>query len=156
MKLVGKTITKGGFYTFLIALALLVISHAMGLDDYGNFKIVLGIRLYLYCTLCGYIIALTDLVFLTKLDPIIKRAIHFVVLLGVFTVIFATSDSGSGLAGRKVFVAVVIYVFAYAVIFGLFFAVKKLYAYIYKSVNGNPPASEAKKAPAPYKPRYKK
>jgi Na+/alanine symporter len=78
------------------------------------------------------------------------------VLLGVFTVIFATSDSGSGLAGRKVFVAIVIYVFAYAVIFALFFAAKKLYAYIFKSVNGHPPASEVKKAPTPYKPRYKK
>ena len=155
MKLVGKTLTKGGFYTFLITLALLVISHAIGLDDYGNYHIVLNIKLFLACTLCGYIIAVTDLVFETKLDPIIKRAIHFTVLLAGFIFVFATSESGSGLAGRKVLVAIVIYVVVYALLFLLFFLGKKLYAYIVKSIEGEP-SKKGQQNNGQYKPRYKK
>ena len=154
MELTKKTLVKGGFYTFLIALALLVISHALGIDDYGNYRIMLNVKLYLACTLCGYLIALADLIFVTKLDPIIKRALHFVILLAGFVVVFATNGSGSGLAGRKVFIAVVLYVIAYAVIFLAAFGIKKLVSALMKKSDAS--SSSAKKPEEKYTPLYKK
>ena len=155
MKLFLKTVTRGGFYTFLIVLGLLAVSTAMGIDEYGNYTIVLNMKLYLACTLCGYIIALAGLIFETPLDPIIKRAIHFVLLLGGFIAIFATSESGSGLAGRKVLIAVFLYALAYPIIFLAVFGAKK----IYFSIVGTESADADKKAtPAKekYTPRFKK
>ena len=134
MKLFLKTVTRGGFYTFLIVLGLLAVSTAMGFDEYGNYTIVLNMKLYLACTLCGYIIALAGLVFETPLDPIIKRAIHFVLLLGGFIAIFATSESGSGLAGRKVLIAVFLYALAYPIIFLAVFGALIFYFAVVRTV----------------------
>jgi len=160
MKLFLKTLTKGGLFTFLIVLALLAISTAMGIDEYGNYQIVMNIKLYLACTLCGYIIAFAGLIFETKLDPIIKRAIHFVLLLGGAIAVFATNDSGSGLAGKKVLIAIFLYTICYVVLFLLILAAKKIYA----AFAGNEPEEQQNngkngaknKQPEKYSPRFKK
>lgn len=153
MKLVAKTLTKGGCFTFLIVLALLVISHAIGIDEYGNYQIIMNIKLYLACTLCGYVIAFAGLIFETPLDPILKRAIHFLLLLGGFIAVFATSESGSGLAGRKVLIAVFLYVIAYVVLFLLIFGVKKLYAAVSKNSEDNGSGASTKES---YSPKFKR
>ncbi len=151
MKLVEKTFLKGGCYSFLIALALLVISHAMGIDEYGNYSIVLNLKLYSVCMACGFAAAAVDLIFETRLDPIFKRLIHFIVLLGGFVAIFATSKSGSQSIATKILVGVIVFTFCYVVLFLLVFSVKKLVAFIEKK-HGIAKGADS----TSYTPRYKK
>lgn len=153
MKLVQKTILKGGFYSFLIILAILLFSHAIGLDDYGNYKIVVSLSLYLIGALCGYIVAAAELIFETELDIIIKRAVHFVSLLIAFIIIFAVSGFGGDAVGKKIFVAIVIYILTYVVLFLLFFAVKRIYVKVTGKLNTQ--AVPDKKNPDTYQGRFK-
>lgn len=153
MKLVEKTFFKGGCYSFLIALALLVISHAMGIDEYGNYSIVLNLKLYLVCMACGFAIAIVGLIFETGLDPIFKRLIHFIVLLGGFIAIFATSSSGSQSVARKILVGIIIFTLCYVVLFLLIFGLKKLASYIEKKRGTANNTANTKSSK--YTPRYK-
>ncbi len=154
MKLTEKTVTRGGFYSFLIALALLLISRALGLDEFGNFSLIINIKLYLMCGLCGFTVALAGLIFETKLDPIFKRLIHFIVLICAFTVLFATTQAGGQSIARKILVAIVVFTLSYIVIFLVTFGIKKLIAFLEKKYEAK--AKNSPKAPEEkYTPRYK-
>lgn len=128
MKLVQKTFLKGGTYTFLITLALILISRAIGVDDYGNYQLIVTLDLYLVSTLCGFIIASAELIFETKLDIILKRATHFLAVLLGFVIVFAVSGMGGGSVGKRIFIAIVIYIVSYLLLSLIFFLTKRIYA----------------------------
>ena len=128
MKLVQKTFLKGGTYTFLITLALILISRAIGVDDYGNYQLIVTLDLYLVSTLCGFIIASAELIFETKLDIILKRAAHFLAVLLGFVIVFAVSGMGGGSVGKRIFIAIVIYIVSYLLLSLIFFWTKRIYA----------------------------
>ena len=130
MKLVQKTFFKGGTYTFLITLALILISKIIGVDDYGNYRLVVTLDLYLVSTLCGFIMAAAELIFETKLDIIFKRAAHFLSVLIGFVIVFAVSGMGGGSVGKRIFIAIVIYIVSYLLISLIFFVAKRVYAKI--------------------------
>ncbi len=153
MKLVEKTFIRGGCYSFLIALALLLISKALGVDEFGNHHIVMNITLYLVCGACGFVTACAGLIFETKLDPIFKRLIHFVVLLCGFVAIFATAATGSQNIPTKILVGTFAFTVAYAVLFLVLFALRKLIAFLEKKYEIK--AEEEKKSAEKYTPRYK-
>ncbi len=154
MKLVEKTFTRGGCYSFLITLALLIISTIMGFDEYGNYAIIINFKLFLICAAAGYATAIVGLIFETKLDPIFKRLIHFVVLLGGFTAIFATAGTGGQSIARKIIISILIFSVAYVIIFLSVFGIKKLILFIEKKHELKKP--QAPKQPTEkYTPRYK-
>lgn len=130
MKLVQKTFLKGGTYTFLITLALILISKIIGVDDYGNYQLAVTLELYLVTTLCGFIMAFAELIFETKLDIIIKRAAHFLSVLIGFVIVFAVSGMGGGSVGKRIFIAIVIYIVCYVLLSLIFFLAKRIYAKI--------------------------
>lgn len=154
MKLFEKTFLRGGCYSFFIALALLLISNAFGFDEYGNSLIVLDVAHFLFCSVSGYAVALAGLVFETKLDPIFKRLIHFMVLLAAFIFIFATGTFGSNSLSTKILAGIVLFTFAYIIVSLLLFAVKKLASIIEKKYGAKTEDKKSDKTEK-YTPRYK-
>ncbi|MBR2465809.1 MAG: hypothetical protein IKB38_02620 [Clostridia bacterium] len=154
MKLFEKTFVRGGCYSFFIILALLLISSAMGFDEHGNSLIVLDVPQVLFCSVSGYAVALAGLIFETKLDPIFKRLIHFIVLLAAFIFIFATGAFGGNSLSTKILAGIVLFTFAYIAVSLLLLGVKKLFALVEKKYSAK---SEAEKndTQKPYTPRYK-
>ncbi len=152
MKLVEKTFIRGGCYSFLIALALLLVSKALGIDEYGNYQIVMNINLYLVCGVCGFVTALAGLVFETKLDPIFKRLIHFTVLLCGFVAIFATAATGSQNIPAKILIGTFVFTVCYAVLFLALFGIRKLIAFLEKKYTLK---NKEEKPAEKYTPRYK-
>ncbi len=155
MKILGKTLTRGSFYSFLIILVYLIFSHTVGFE--ANFDIIIDLPRYLTLNLYGFSIAAVGLIFETKLDPIFKRAIHFLVLLGGFIFVFMTSGSETINGGRKVFISIVLFVFCYVAITLAIFAAKHIYGKIEKKLKKSSidTKTQKKNSNTSYTPRYK-
>lgn len=154
MKLTEKVFTRGGCYTALITLAMLLFARMMGWDTDGNHLVIINLRLYFTFAACGFAASLVELIFETKLDPIFKRLIHFFVLLVAFVTIFTTAKTGGTSIATKILVASFTFTVCYIVIFFALFGIKKLIVFIEKKYNAKCAAKPEQK-PEKYTPRYK-
>ena len=153
MKLLEKTFFKGGCYSFFIAVALLLISSAMGFDEYGNALIALDSQKTLFCAISGYTVAVAGLIFETSIDPIFKRLIHYIALLGAFVFIFATSDFGGNNLATKLLAGIILFTISYVAVCLALFGIKKLINLIIKE---KPQKNEAEQSSSnKYTPLYK-
>lgn len=158
MNLFKKTVMKGGFYTFLISLSWLLISKLINFDKFDNYNIVMDLSLLGMLTLFGYAIAAVGLIFETRLDPIFKRAIHFLVLLCGFVFVFMNANTDTVNNGKKVFIAIVIFAMVYPVLTLLIFGLKKLMDLIEGKIDekkAKPEESDKNNGDKGYKPLYK-
>ena len=128
-------------YTVAITLAFFTLASAFGADVSLNFFN------FFICLLIGTALAISTLIFKIKtLSAWIKVLLHFAILLAIYCPFLSISIPEFMERQAAIFIALMLFIIAYAIGFAIVIALKKLLGKT---------AKNATKEPTSYKPRYK-
>ena len=119
MKHTRRILTFGCIYTTLISLFIFVIAALIGnAEGTGAGSLTLG--QYLLIALFSFLIAGADTVLISSPFSLpLRLLIHYAVLLAGFLVIFSVSGNLKLDSGASIFVATVLFTFAYALVMAI-------------------------------------
>ena len=137
-------------YTVLICALFLLFMVISGFSEaslnIGRFFLILLFSFFI--SIAGIILGLKDW------NLVLRIAIHFIVLLSAFTVVFVISGNIKANGGGAIFSAIIVFSFLYVVISLIVYSIKKSVSAVDKRIQNRSSKSRTKKA-IPYTPRYK-
>ena len=124
MKRLQSIFLNGCAYTVLISVLILAITTLM--SETGNLGI--SFTRYLIFIVCGFAVALANLIFEMRAVPFYARSLlHYVALLVAFLIIFTTDGVLSMNRISDFFVAIIIFTILYIVVFVITYFTKKAF-----------------------------
>ncbi len=137
-------------YTVLICALFLLFMAISGFTEAS-----LNIGRFFLILLFSFFISVAGIILgLKRLHLVLRIAIHFLVLLVAFTVVFVISGNIKASGAGAIFSAIIVFSFLYSVVSLIVYSIKKSVSAVDKKLEKRSVKSDSKK-PAPYTPRYK-